>query len=325
MLLKKFQSVARLSSGFTLIELMIVIAIVGVLIALLLPAVQAARESARRTQCTNHLKQIGLAIHNFYEAGRVLPTGGTHAGSGPIRTTSGRFALPPKQQLGWPVQILSFLEESNIEAMPNYALLVRTAIETYFCPSRRGPTIVNAAYGLRATLDYCAVSGPGGEFYNGSLPDYPPSTYHGVIIRASALGGIDPQFSPKFIRMKDVTDGTSRSMVISEKRMNPQRYTTSDMGDDNGYCEGWDMDIVRMTNSVTDPSNNAYVLAVDGVPEPGYDWNLNNALGSAHTGGVNGVFADGAVHLIAYEIDQQVLDSLGNRHDGLMLQLNGVY
>jgi prepilin-type N-terminal cleavage/methylation domain-containing protein len=285
-------------SGFSLVELLVVIAIVGTIVGLLLPAVQAARESARRTECTNHLKQIGLATLEFYDAGRVMPTGGYYFNSSPTLSGSGQLAFPPKQQIGWAAQILAFLEERNVQALAS-TVMSQTPISSYFCPSRRGVTVLDFGYGPQAMIDYCAVTATvAGSCY--------PLSPHSTIARY-----------PDVVRMKDITDGTTRSITISEKRLDPTKYTTGAWYDDNGYATGWDNDTVRMTDA-------PYVLGID-MPFPSSDWNYGWALGSAHASGVYSVFADGAVHLIAYEIDQQIIDSLTNRHDGLVLQLNGVY
>jgi prepilin-type N-terminal cleavage/methylation domain-containing protein len=308
--------------GFTLIELLVVIAIVGILIGLLLPAVQGAREAARRTQCTNNLKQIGLATHEFYEAGRVIPTGGYAFFSTPTRGAAGQFAFPPRQGIGWPVQILSFLEQENVQDIQNYGVLRATPIDTYFCPSRRSPIALDFGngYQLRAMIDYCAVSASiGGD------PYYSPTigpNFESVIIRGSnvdingnsAPGGA--HYSPLVIRFKDVTDGLGKSIMFSEKRMDPSTYLTGSGCDDGGYGQGWDCDAIRMSDA-------SFPLSMDGAP-------LNNVvldwtLGSAHAAGVYTVFADGAVRLISYEINQQILDDLTNRHDGKMPDMSGVW
>jgi prepilin-type N-terminal cleavage/methylation domain-containing protein/prepilin-type processing-associated H-X9-DG protein len=148
--------------GFTLVELLVVIAIIGILVALLLPAIQSAREAARRTECKNRLKQMGLAILHHVDSCKVFPTGGTEyfpdianyidAGQRPYG--------PNKQGLGWAYQILPFLEEGAIKNIVNTTELQQTIVPLYVCPSRRKPVRANSATlgGAVATvIDYAAA------------------------------------------------------------------------------------------------------------------------------------------------------------------------
>jgi prepilin-type N-terminal cleavage/methylation domain-containing protein len=148
LVIKTKASQSRFSFGFTLVELLVVIAIIGILVALLLPAIQAARESARRAQCQNQLKQIGLAMHNHLNSLSVFPTGGD--GYNPnIRNylsgtdvnnpanSSGVPNGPDKQGLGWGYQILPFLEEGPLKGITTMGRLASVEIPLYFCPSRR--------------------------------------------------------------------------------------------------------------------------------------------------------------------------------------------
>lgn len=126
--------------GFTLVELLVVIAIIGVLVALLLPAIQAAREAARRTDCKNRLKNMGLALQNHASALKVFPTGG--AGTEPNienYVSGGRPFGPDKQGLNWCYQILPYLEQGGIKAIITQVELQASSIPLYVCPSRRSP------------------------------------------------------------------------------------------------------------------------------------------------------------------------------------------
>lgn len=124
--------------GFTLVELLVVIAIIGVLVALLLPAVQAAREAARRTDCRNRLKQIGLAIQNHTDAQRVFPTGGVGVYPDIANfVTGGRPNGSEKQGLTWCYQILPYLEQGAIQNLTTQVQLQAQSIPLYNCPSRR--------------------------------------------------------------------------------------------------------------------------------------------------------------------------------------------
>jgi prepilin-type N-terminal cleavage/methylation domain-containing protein len=175
----------RRQRGFTLVELLVVIAIIGVLVALLLPAVQAAREAARRTECLNHIKQVMIGMHNHLSAKRVFPGGGitynpeitlylTNSKSNP---PSGSPLGPDKQGLGWAFQILPYLEGQAIHNMRDSGALQETSVPMYHCPSKRPPTI-GAIYGAEL-MDYAAAVpaksraqlGTGGGAYAFAQPD----------------------------------------------------------------------------------------------------------------------------------------------------------
>jgi prepilin-type N-terminal cleavage/methylation domain-containing protein len=163
----------RKESGFTLVELLVVIAIIGILVALLLPAIQAAREAARRTECKNRLKQIGLAVLNHVDTYKVFPTGGARYNA--VITTyavNGKPFGPDKQGLGWAYQILPYLEEGAIKNLTTNDQLQKASIPLYLCPSRRsaanGPTTsTNVGGGFICLIDYvgaqpCTVQCPAG-------------------------------------------------------------------------------------------------------------------------------------------------------------------
>src|SRR5262245_61968776 len=132
-------------SGFTLVELLVVIAIIGILVALLLPAIQSAREAARRTQCMNNLKNIGLAVLNHADAHKVFPTGGrSYVPASGIpglaqNLENGRPLGPDRQGLSWGYQILPYIEEANAQQMTTQQQLQQVVISIYVCPSRRPP------------------------------------------------------------------------------------------------------------------------------------------------------------------------------------------
>lgn len=149
--------------GFTLVELLVVIAIIGVLVALLLPAVQAAREAARRAQCMNQLKQIGLAMQNHVSALKVFPTAGNvpnpdignYTTGG--RSNPGRPNGPEKQGLGWAYQILPYLEQGSIKGIVTQLQLQQSTVPGYFCPSRRSPEKVVGVGGQTTLMDYAGA------------------------------------------------------------------------------------------------------------------------------------------------------------------------
>jgi prepilin-type N-terminal cleavage/methylation domain-containing protein/prepilin-type processing-associated H-X9-DG protein len=153
-----------LQSGFTLVELLVVIAIIAILVALLLPAVNAAREAARRMQCSNNLRQIGLALQNHVSALGIFPTGGDQPNNNIANYTTGGTSSPGspnganKQGLGWAYQILPFLEEGAVKGIVNQAQLQSSVIVGYNCPSRRSPTQRQGGGGTAPILtDYGAA------------------------------------------------------------------------------------------------------------------------------------------------------------------------
>lgn len=170
--------VERRAGGFTLVELLVVIAIIGILIALLLPAVQAAREAARRTQCNNNLKQIGLAVQNFHDIRQEVVPAWLSTDRG---TTGGATSLG---YASWPVLILPFMEQTNVydlfdiwtqvranntTAPANHTTGRTTSIATYFCPSRRTPPGLTVTPANTCSVgDYAAVAYAIGQSCNNS-------------------------------------------------------------------------------------------------------------------------------------------------------------
>ena len=131
----------RQTAAFTLVELLVVIAIIATLIGLLLPAVQSAREAARRTHCKNQLKQMGLAMHGVVSSYKHFPTGGVEGWPEIEDYSSGGKPLGPgKQGLSWGFQILPYLEEGATHTITTTYQLTTTPIKMYFCPTRRPPT-----------------------------------------------------------------------------------------------------------------------------------------------------------------------------------------
>jgi prepilin-type N-terminal cleavage/methylation domain-containing protein/prepilin-type processing-associated H-X9-DG protein len=273
-----------LRRGFTLIELLVVIAVIGTLIGLLLPAVQKVREAASRLQCQNNLKQIALAWHNHHDACGFFPGGGwdwdqppTYAGGSPV--------MGQAQRAGWGFQVLPFVEGDNVwKAGPVVA--VGTPHKVFFCPSRRAPQTVTYPDNYNPRLTGATVTH--------ALCDYAASNRDGT--------GVVRQFIPT--RMAEITDGTSNTLLVAEKRLN-RRYLGQAQDDDNeGYTAGWNEDTVRRTTRPPAPDHNN--LTGDG----------DKLFGSSHPGRMNAAFADGSVRGVSYTIDRRLFDALGNRSDG---------
>lgn len=327
--------------GFTLVELLVVIAIIGILIGLLLPAVQAAREAARRTECKNHLKQIGLAIHNFVGVKAVFPTGGDTPW--PLiqdYLTGGSPNGPDKQGLSWAFQILPYLEQGSVYNLTTQQKIEQTPIGLYFCPSRRGPT----QHPVEKTwlMDYAAATPsyrftplpsftPGAELLNEidfwgcpsrCIWEVPDGTeYWGVIVRTPwKLGPTPPSSSvpansTQPIGFAHILDGTSNTMMIGEKRLHPSLYDVGDWHDDQGWADGWDPDTVRFT---------FYPFRPDAEDPELTERQFGFCFGSAHPAGMNAVFADGSVHSLNYNIDRILLNRLAHRSDGGVVDLSNI-
>lgn len=365
--------------GFTLVELLVVIAIIGVLIALLLPAVQAARESARRTQCLNQLRQVGIAMQNHVDTYKVFPTGG--AGNGNVAQienyNKGTLSNPgppngPNQQgLGWAYQLLPFLEQANVKSLTTTNEIAGAAIPGYFCPSRRGVTFSRAN---RALMDYASAQPytyqcphNGSEqrwpvtldmlqpFSSGSHimatraywcrnggnggPPVPRGVYDGVIVRTPWLitapatntmsaKGEFVEGVPKATKVAQISDGTSNTMVVSEKFIRQDLYEGSNASDDRGWSDGWDPDNVRTTAfppisdgdtgiCFNEDSNISKTCDPTRVPDVFF-------FGSAHPSGINAVFADASAHHITFDIDLLLFNALATRAEAETIDMSSI-
>ncbi len=270
-------------NAFTLVELLVVIAVLGLLVAILLPAVQAAREAARRSQCLNHLKQLGLALLNHESAHNSFPSGGWDWNTPPSYVGSSP-AVGAEQQAGWGFQVLPFLEASDVwKSGPIEAIGTPQAV--FFCPSRRGPQTIMMPDNYEPPLT--------GNEITHALCDYAASNREG--------DGIIRRFKP--VRLNEVTDGTSKTLVIADKRLNLAQLGQPQDDDNEGYTVGWNSDTIRRT---------------DEPPLPDFvgDGDGDKRFGSSHTGVLNVLQADGAVMSLDYDIDKEVFRRFGRINDG---------
>ncbi len=309
-------------SGFTLVELLVVIAIIGILIALLLPAIQAAREAARRAQCCNQLKQMGLAALTHLSSRGVFPTGGTIPWSSDIvyladmNDPNSEPAGPDKQTVGWAFQILPYCEQLPVwktKGAPNVRLdrIKSVPLSIYFCPTRRRSTYQEG----RVLMDYAAAT-PGNGTYDSFWQPQSTGTWfvphnkdwNGIIVRTDWDISLTPPAranSTRPISNSAILDGASNTMMFGEKRLHPEKYLSGDWHDDSGWADGWDPDIIRSTG---------FPLQSD--VSGGVDDEFGYQFGGAHTGGMNAVFGDGAIHTLSFGIDPVLFNRLGDRRDG---------
>jgi prepilin-type N-terminal cleavage/methylation domain-containing protein/prepilin-type processing-associated H-X9-DG protein len=286
-------SYPSLRRGFTLVELLVVIAIIGVLVALLLPAVQSAREASRRTKCLNNLKQLGIAMHNFHDTYRRFPSSGwydwcrampaavptgmsaadwpqngcivAYAGvnsfsNGPVvgnQPQGSPWPSPPQQAAGWPFQLLPYVEQTAAQNLAG-GHIRNLGLAAYVCPSRRPPN---------QRLSFGNAAGGKPNCY--AAPYFGPVSRAANTIRdteASFFGIIVPAEPPlantgrpdTIVRMASVTDGTSNTLLLGEKWLRPDQYLTGSWMDDHNFASAHDQDHLRIADEppLKDTNNN---------------------------------------------------------------------
>jgi type II secretory pathway pseudopilin PulG len=271
--------------------LLVVIAIIGTLIGLLMPAVQKVREAAARVQCANNLKQIGLAFQNHHGTYGYFPSGGWSATTPPTYV-SGSPAVGELQAAGWGFQILPFIEGDNAWNAGAVAA-IGAPNKIFFCPSRRNQQTVTYPDNYQPPLT-------GGNIRH-ALCDYAASNKEGT--------GVVQRLYPT--RLADIVDGTSNTLAVGDKRLNLFFLGKKAPDDNQGYTAGWNYDTVRKT---TRPPQRDYSAPVgDG----------GGLFGASHSAGINAVFADGAVHHISYAIVRRTFLLLGDKGDGQPLPPDG--
>jgi prepilin-type N-terminal cleavage/methylation domain-containing protein len=298
------------SRGFTLVELLVVIAIIGILVALLLPAVQGSREAARRTQCTNHLKQIGVGVHNHLDAFKAFPTAGRGLNP-PRKMIGGKPAKFSSQTWSWGYQILPYIEHEATYVERNDAVVAARPIPELFCPSRRPPVAIAGGYWAissqpRAQADYAGNAGS----YNMLGP-----------AQWQTFNGLFTMTGKPIIRPKDVGDGITKTILVGEKCMNVTYCTTDQQPDDNvGYIGGFQDDVIRYGMAIT-PQGQPVAPTPD-VSGPKYGqpgqplFPCTHSFGSSHPGVCLFVLCDGSVQAVNYDIDPLVFERYCARDDG---------
>ena len=328
---------SQLKRAFTLVELLVVIAIIGILVGLLLPAVQAAREAARRMQCSNNLKQIGLAMHNYHDTNRRFPFG-SRAGS-----TWSQVGI--KDGTNWRISILPFLEQSSLYNSLNFGgsfgggstaavafmggnqILSGYVFPNYRCPSS-ALEVFPQTY-ITNTGGTGSFNNPGngmGIHYVGLQGAAPTFTWTQAGYRDCGQGwscdqGIMTVNESKSIG--DITDGTSNTIIIAEQsgQVRKTDLTSNYYGGWSGARRNYTVSGATCTDHwqtgttcIRQPPNSQ-------IDDPGnrVPYRNNTTVNSFHTGGIQVALADGSIHFISNSIDFQSFKAMAIRNDGQVI------
>lgn len=296
-------------TGFTLVELLVVIAIIGILIALLLPAVQSAREAARRTQCTNNLKQLGLAIVNYESSRRELPPGRLTCEIGSVYTqwcsgipdtaddrgvASGFVMLLPYMEeqalfdaAGTDTDSMIWRYNGDWRTVPERVSVVEARPDALVCPSDNSTGIYEPSLDSdvqQATASYAFVMGINGPTYQGSAPVKHLNT--GVF-----------QYRRVF-ELRQVTDGLSKTIFVGEVREGDKPWNGNVWSQGLRHAHS-----LRSTENPLNTTPNTTDLSIATRMIQDGQYALNGAFGSDHPGGGNFVFGDGHVEFFSDDID----------------------
>jgi prepilin-type N-terminal cleavage/methylation domain-containing protein/prepilin-type processing-associated H-X9-DG protein len=283
---------ASAKRGFTLVELLVVIAIIGILIALLLPAVQSAREAGRRAQCLNNLKQVGLAFHMHHDTLKVFP-----AANSPVFGSSFTLAL-------------SFIEQDNIRKVYDLNLSPTVApnntvtslpIEILICPTMVAPPGPKDAYSTHYASYAACV---------GSNDAWAPPPDNGAIVRLNSTGGSVTQQAKK---MADLSDGTSHTLLAGEMGFQLKDYKFIS-GPHAGQVRGGNTSWAFGYTSYTFGSTQLMMNSI--LPSAGSANARLASFRSDHSGGCNFLFGDGSVTFLAQTMDLPTYQALGTRGGG---------
>ena len=323
--LEKRETVMRKAKGFTLVELLVVIAIIGILIAMLLPAVQAAREAARRLQCANNLKQVGLALLLYEDANGHFPPGGLSQANGSCASS-------------WWVPTLAFIEQKIISDrfdfatgwvnLQNHYLLDEVQFPFMYCPSSDLPPLANGEGGSPGRLMRPTYAGVAGATDHSTAYEASDQFITGKI----SLGGVLIPWDT--VSMSEISDGTSHTMVVGEQSSWLDSIPNASGGDavkvaqESGdrrsdschsfmmgpFARNWtsrQFNLTHVHHPINERSVDAYGVFGSGAP--------NTPIQSAHPGGAQALFADGSVHFLEEALEINLLFNLANRDDGVTI------
>ncbi len=280
------------ATGFTLVELLVVIAIIGILVALLLPAVQAARESARRMQCANNLRQISLACLMHVDTHNHFPRG---VSDGPTKTCCD---ATDRTGWSWVYYITPFIEQSSTFDNPNDSLVNAAYFSTYFCPTRRKP----GRYGGSGRTDYAGSVGS----------DFGKYGEDGVFVRQwkklTMPAGTPPDQTR---RLADITDGTSNTLLASEKQLHWSVWGTAGGDNEPWNNPGWDQDVLRAGGETPQPDRLH--------PDASKATFWSRRFGSSHPTGLNTTRVDGSTSFVPFTVDSTLWLRFSTINDGVAI------
>jgi prepilin-type N-terminal cleavage/methylation domain-containing protein len=312
--------------AFTLVELLVVMAIIALLIGLVTFGVQKVRESSYLHVCKNNLRQIGMGLAAHHDEKDAWPSGGCSWQENALTVIPGT-SIPSDyqtQQLGWLFQLLPYVGQKNLWMTPNFNTLGGTLIEIYRCPLYENVTVQTYGSNLRTLNTYEGNAGEwldpnnwslGGSALNGPLLPTPQCPAGGTTEsgRAGAMRAIG--------RKENVTDGLSNTMIVGEKYFDPDY--TADTGAnacnaDQGWLDGWDNDAVGTACGYNPcaPNYQPPLQIYRGLNT------CSTVFGSQHRVGMHALFCDGSVHLIDYNIDPVVWAHLLIVNDGMPIPMN---
>ena len=315
-------------NGFTLVELLVVIAIIGILVGLLLPAVQAAREAARRMQCTNNLKQLSLSLHNYHSAFNKFPYS-AHAQSGDVGTRQRGISwfvrLFPYIEQGAAYGALDFTGDFTMQDGPlpvaSYNVLNNLRVPGLECPSSPLPKTTTYATNANGsvTLQMVNYVGIAGSYWRGGtttvLSTDPLVDIYGRAVHNGVLTPISTNSTAASVA--SITDGTSNTMAIGEQSdyfFNADGSKTDRRS--SGHRGGPWANGAGAGNWTQNVTTVRYPIGTNGGTGNANPYEVNVALNGAHTGGICTARADGSVHFLSETVDFAILTALADRGDG---------